>query len=204
MNIINNSMHKQIVLASSSKSRSKILKNAGIHFFQINPLCDEEAIKKRIKSKKNKPKQYVKKLSFEKAKSISVLKKFKKETVVGCDTIIIYNKKIFDKANNMTEAKNKIKLLSGKKHKIISALTICENGKKIWQCEETTHVKIRKMNSKQISTYLNKTGKKILDSVGCYQIESFGPTIIENIDGDFFNVMGLPLFKLINYLLKNK
>ncbi len=204
MNIINISMHNKIVLASSSKSRSKILKNAGIDFLQIKPLCDEEKIKKIIKSKKNKPKQYAKKLSFEKAKSISVSKKFKNDIVIGCDTIILYKKKIFDKANNMTEAKNKIKLLSGKKHKIISAITICKNGKKIWQCEETTFVKIRKMKTKQISTYLNKAGKKILESVGCYQIESLGPTIIENIDGDFFNVMGLPLFKLNNYLLKNK
>ena len=56
----------------------------------------------------------------------------------------------------------------------------------------------------QINKYLKITGKQILNSVGCYQIESLGPIIIEDIKGDFFNVMGLPLFKLLKYVSKNK
>ena len=98
----------------------------------------------------------------------------------------------------------KIKQLSGKKHKIISGLTICKNGKKIWSCVVTTQVKIRKLNSIEINEYLLQAGKKILHSVGCYQVESLGPQIIEEIRGDFFNVMGLPLFKLLKYVSSNK
>ena len=106
---------------------------------------------------------------------------------------------IFDKAKSFEEARSKLKQLSGKDHKIVSGLTICKNGKKIWQCSETTNVKIKKLNTTQINKYLKLSGKQVLHSVGCYQIESLGPQIIENIKGDFFNVMGLPLFKLLKY-----
>ena len=61
-------------------------------------------------------------------------------------------------------------------------------------------LKIRNLNNSEIKTYLKKTGKQILSSVGWYQIESLGPNIIESIKGDYFNVMGLPLFNLLDYL----
>ena len=83
-------------------------------------------------------------------------------------------------------------------------LTICLNGSKIWENYEKTHVKIRKLNNSEINAYLKKTGKQILSSVGCYQIESLGPNIIEGIKGDYFNVMGLPLFNLLDYLYSKK
>ena len=95
----------------------------------------------------------------------------------------------------------KIKNLSGKKHKIVSGVTICKNGKKLWECTQTSQVTMRKLTHAQIEKYLKKTGKQVLNSVGCYQIESFGPHIVENISGDLFNVMGLPLFKLLKRVL---
>ena len=124
--------------------------------------------------------------------------------VLGCDTIIYHNGKILDKVNSIDKAKKKIKSLSGKEHLIVSGLTICLNGYKIWENYEKTHVKIRKLNNSEINTYLKKTGKQILGSVGCYQIESLGPNIIESIKGDYFNVMGLPLFNLLDYLYSKK
>ncbi len=104
----------------------------------------------------------------------------------------------------MRKLKKKIKSLSGKTHLIVSGLTICLNGSKIWENYEKTYVKIRKLNNSEINTYLKKTGKQILSSVGCYQIESLGPNIIESIKGDYFNVMGLPLFNLLDYLYSKK
>ena len=192
--------HKKYILASSSKSRQFILKKIGFNSTQLKPLCDEEKIKRTLKKNNLSPITFAKKLSFEKAKSISVLKKYSKKNVIGCDTVIFLNNRIIDKAKNMNEARKKIKKLSGKTHEITSAITICRNGKKIWQCSVTTKVKIRKLSEKEIKIYLKLVGKQILQSVGCYQIESTGPRIIEEIRGDFFNVMGLPLFKLLKYV----
>ena len=192
--------NSKYILASSSASRKQILNKVGLNFKQVKPTCNEEWLKKIIKKKNKSPIFIAKKLSYEKARSISQNKKYSSLEVIGCDTIISLNNQMFDKAKNMKQAKTKIKKLSGKKHKIISGLTICKNGKKIWQCSSITEVKIRNLSEKQIDNYLKKTGTKILQSVGCYQIESLGPNIIEGISGDFFNVMGLPLFKLLNYV----
>ncbi len=192
--------HNKYILASSSRSRFEILKKCGFDFIQTTPLCNEEKIKKRINRRGAKPSSIAKTLSYQKSKSVSETKKYHKSYVIGCDTIVYLNKKIFDKAKNMKEAKEKIKKLSGKKHKIVTGLTVCRGGKKIWECSETTDVVIRKLTPTQINKYLKKTGNQILQSVGCYQIESLGPTIIQEIKGDFFNVMGLPLFKLLKYV----
>jgi len=192
-------MHREFILASSSKSRYKILKNAGLNFTQRKPYCSEEDIKKTI-NRKIKPEIFAKKLSYEKARSVSRQKIYANKIVLGCDTVIYHNGKILDKANSIEKARKKIKSLSGKEHLIISGLTICLNGYKIWENYEKTRVKIRMLNNSEINTYLKKTGKQILNSVGCYQIESLGPIIIESIKGDYFNVMGLPLFNLLDYL----
>ncbi len=196
-------MHTKFILASSSSSRYKILKDSGFSFIKISPDTNEEKIKKQIKKKK-KPALIAKKLSYEKAKSISLKKKYFDYTVIGCDTLIYLGDKTFDKAKNISDAKKKLANLSGKRHKIVSGVTIFRQGKKIYQFSETTQVKIRKLNKNKINNYLNKTGKQILSSVGCYQVEALGPVIIEDIKGDFFNVMGLPLFKLLKYVSKNK
>ena len=196
--------HKKYILASSSKSRYKILKNSGFVFYRVKPDCDEEQIKIKYKKENRSPHYIAKKLSFEKAKSVSFKKRYKNLHVIGCDTLIYLDKKIFDKAKNLSEAKDKIKILSGKTHKIVSGITIFKNGKKEWDCSATTSVKLRKINQAQIEEYLKKTGHQILQSVGCYQIEAMGPQIIENIKGDYFNVMGLPLFKLLRYVSDNK
>ncbi len=193
--------HKNYILASSSKSRSKILKSCGFRFIQIKPVCNEEEIKKKIKTKK-RPAQIAKILSFEKAKSVSKTKKFFEELVIGCDTIIYLDNQVFDKAKDIKEAKKKIKLLSGKFHKIVSAITICRRGKRVWECSETTRVKIRNLKPHEIDEYLKRAGSQILESVGCYQLEKLGPQIIEDVYGDFFNVMGLPLFKLLKHVSK--
>tara|TARA_X000000950_G_C13757914_1_gene595539 strand:- start:360 stop:950 length:591 start_codon:yes stop_codon:yes gene_type:complete len=196
-------MHTKFILASSSSSRYKILKDSGFNFIKILPETDEEKIKKQIKKKIN-PVLLAKKLSYEKAKSVSLKKKYFYHTIIGCDTLIYIGDKIFDKAKNISEAKKKLTILSGKKHNIVSGVTIFRKGKKIYQFSQTTQVKIKKLTKNNIKIYLNKTGKQILNSVGCYQVEALGPLIIEDIKGDFFNVMGLPLFKLLKYVSKNK
>ena len=189
-------INTQFILASSSKSRYKILKKLNLNFSTKRPACDEEKIKKSLK--KTKSFQIAKHLARAKAQSIS--QKYPKEIVVGCDTVLVFQNKIINKAKNLNEAFMKIKKLSGKKHKIISAVSVCKNNKQIWSYHQTSIVSLRQLNKNNIEDYLKKTGKQILNSVGCYQVELLGPTIIENIKGDFFNVMGFPLFPFLKFI----
>ena len=194
--------NKKFILASNSKSRFFILKNNKLNFRRVSPICDEELIKKQKIKEKLPPK----KISFylAKKKAASISNKNYNSLVVGCDTIIDLNKKIVEKAKNIKEAKKKLTKLSGKKHYIYSSAVAYYNNKLVWKTTQKTTIKIRKLNKKEINEYLKKTDKSILPSVGCFQIEKEGPNIIENIKGDFFNVMGFPLFPFLVFLKKFK
>ena len=109
---------------------------------------------------------------------------------------------MIEKVKTLKEARKKIKKLSGKKHYIYSSAAAYFNNKLVWQTTQKTTVIIRKMRTQEINKYLKKTNKNILSSVGCFQIEKDGPNIIENIKGDFFNVMGFPLFPFLLFLKK--
>ena len=200
MVVIHMLLNKQFILASNSASRKMLLKNAGLSFFTEKPLCDEDYIKDQL-LKKNINKKKLPKLLAE-AKALSVSKKNTKHLVVGSDTIILFNNKIINKAKTIREAKKKLQKLSGKKHQIISSASVCLNNKQIWSYQQTSTIHMNTLNLKQIDTYLKKTGKNILSSVGCYQVERLGPQIIKSIKGDFFNVLGFPLFPFLIFLSK--
>jgi len=193
-------INKQFILASKSSSRKMLLKNAGLSFFIKRPLCDEGYIKYKL-LKKNINKKTLPKL-LAKEKALSVSKKNTKHLVVGSDTVIVFNNKIINKATTIEEAKNKLQKLSGKKHQIISGASVCFNNRQIWSYQQTSTIHMNTLSQKQINTYLKKTGKNILSSVGCYQVERLGPQIIKSINGDFFNVLGFPLFPFLTFLSK--
>ena len=192
--------NNKFILASSSNSRYKILKKNNLSFIKVNPQCDEGGLKKNMIKKNKDPQKISLELARLKSQSISKIKK--NTLVVGSDTIINFNGKILNKATNIKEAKKKILLMSGKIHKIYSSASVYYNNQEVWNNTQKTQVKIRKLNKKEINQYLSKTGKQILSSVGCYQLESLGPNIIEDIKGDFFNVMGFPLFPFLAFLKK--
>jgi|TARA_B100001964_G_scaffold116225_1_gene129518 septum formation protein len=190
--------NKKFILASNSKSRFYILKKNRLNFFRVPPKCDEELIKKQKIKEKISPKKIS--LCLAKNKAASISKKYYNYLVVGSDTTIDLNNKIIEKAKNIEEAKKKIKKLSGKKHKIYSSAAAYYKNKLVWKKTQQTTIKVRKLKKKEINEYLKKTNKSVLFSVGCFQIEKEGPNIIENIKGDFFNVMGFPLFPFLLFL----
>ncbi len=194
--------NKSFVLASTSKSRYYMLKNIGLKFSKKKPTCNEEEKKKELIRVKTTAKKISLELARLKAKSISDV--LKNKLVVGSDSIIQLGNKNLNKAKNKKEAERKIILLSGKKHFIYSSASVFFNGKEVWNSTQKTIVKIRKINQKEVKRYVLKEGKDILGSVGCYQLEKRGPNIIEDISGDFFNVMGFPLFPFLKFLKKVK
>ena len=188
---------KNFLLASKSSSRYRLLKNAGLTFRTTMPNCDESLIKAQLLKSKISIRNFAKHLAREKAMSVS---KKTSSLVVGSDTIIIFQNTLINKAKNLSQAKIKLKKLSGKKHKIISAVSVCHKDKQIWSAQQESTITLRKLSTDQIDCYLKKTGKEILSSVGCYQAEKLGPQIIKSIKGDLFNVLGFPLFPFLSFL----
>lgn len=198
--VIHMFLNKQFILASNSASRYRLLKNAGLKFIKLPPFCDEENIKKQLIKKNTNKKNLPKYLAKAKALSVSISNSNK--LIVGSDTIIIFENKIINKAKNIYEARKKLNRLSGKKHQIISGASVCYKGKEIWSAQQTTTITFKKLSKKEINYYLKNTGVDILSSVGCYQVEKLGPQIIQSINGDFFNVLGFPLFPFLSFLSK--
>ena len=192
--------NNKFILASSSLSRYKILKKNNLNFTKTKPKCNENFLKKKLIKKKVPAKKISLVLARLKAKSISLEKK--KIIVVGSDTVISFEGTILSKAKNFFEAKKIIKKICGKKHNIYSSASAFYDNKEIWNFTQKSTVKIRELSNKEIQEYLRDAGKNILSSVGCYQAESLGPNIIQEIKGDFFNVLGFPLFPFLIFLRK--
>jgi len=190
----------KFILASLSQSRYRLLKKNNLFFIKIKPTCNEDVIKKTLLKKKLLPKTISLELARTKARSVSL--KNTNILVVGSDTVISIGGLLLDKAKNIKNAKKTLLKMSNKKHVIYSSASAYYNEKEIWNSTQKTTVKIRKISQKEVDLYLKKVGKKILNSVGCYRLEKEGPNIIENIWGDFFNVMGFPLFPFLKFLKK--
>jgi septum formation protein len=190
--------NNKFILASSSLSRFKILKNNKLNFSKVDPICNESSLKNKMILKKT-PHNKIS-LELAKLKSKSVSKKIKETLVLGADTVISFQGKVLSKAKNLDEAKKTILNFSEKKHIIYSSAAVFFNNKEVWSVSQKSVIIVRRLSEGDVDRYLKKTGKKILSSVGCYQVELLGPNIIESMEGDFFNVQGLPLLPFLQFL----
>lgn len=119
------------------------------------------------------------------------------DIVIGCDTVVILNDKILGKPKSLEDAIEMLKDLSGTYHYVVSGLAI-KKGDKTYLTSETTKVKMRPISEKEINTYVSKC--RPLDKAGAYGIQEMAGAFVEKIDGDFYNVVGLPLCKLVKAL----
>ena len=185
-----------IILGSSSPSRKKILINAGISFKVEKPKIDEEAQKKLYNKNKRGLAMY---LAEKKALSIIANKE---DLVISADQILFYQNTIYNKPKSLFEAKNHLKILSNRTHKLISGTVIAKNNKIVWRHSSEARMSMHKLSESDIDEYLSASGSKILNCVGAYNIEGFGSNLFRKIDGDFFSIVGLPLIDLLNTLKK--
>lgn len=192
------SINNFFILATESKSRILILKNLGLNFKKKQHNINEKLYKKIFIKLKYSPKKISLQLAKNKAKNI----KINNTLIIGSDTVISFRGKIIEKAKSILKAKKNIKKLSGKHHTIISSAAAYYNQQLVWCYSQKAKIKLRKLNDYEIKKYLSLCGSDILDSVGCYKVEKNGAIIIEKIDGDFFTVMGFPLFPFLVFLKK--
>ena len=186
----------KIILGSSSPSRKKLLLNTGIKFTVKKPQLDEESEKRKFKGTKKALALY---LAEKKALSI---KTGPDSIVIGADQVLLLGDKIYSKPRSINEAKKHLKQLSNKTHNLISGTAICKNNKIIWRNQTVSKMKMNNLTNEEITEYLNKSGKYILNCVGAYNIEGHGSTLFKKIDGDFFSIVGLPLIELLNAVKK--
>lgn len=180
-----------IILASKSPRRREILENTKVRFS-----IKESQIDEIIKADES-PKETVMRLAYEKA--LDVANNNKESLVIGADTIVVINNKILGKPKNEEEAYEMIKLLSGKTHYVITgfALINLSLNKKVIDCE-VSQVTFKELSEECIKDYINT--KESLDKAGAYGIQGYGGLLVKNIQGDYFNIVGLPISKISDSL----
>lgn len=182
---------KSIILASASPRRKKLLKRLGIKF-KVEPSDYKEDMKLKLK-----PKALAKYLSKEKAKAVA--KNHKNSIIIGADTFIVLKGKILGKPQTATNAKRMLKNMSGKPHSVITGFTIIDTKrKKTISNAIESRVYFKKLTKKEIDDYVKS--REPLDKAGAYAIQEGGAAMIEKVDGDYFNVVGLPLKDLAETL----
>jgi septum formation protein len=191
-------MINKIVLASKSKVRKEILDKHKI-LCEVKPSnVDEDIVKEALIKASASPEIISKKLAELKANKISL-----KETdrlVLGADSVIDLNGELISKPENREEALEILKKLNGKKHNLISSVCISKNGSMIWNYTDKAELIMKNFLEQDLKIYLSKISDEALYAYNVYQIEGEGRNLFLKITGDQDTIMGLPVFKIKEYL----
>jgi septum formation protein len=186
----------RIILASKSAARRTMLTRAGVPFDIAPADIDEEAIKKNFDA--STPVHLADYLAFSKARAVS-LEHFE-DTVIGSDSLLVCEGEIFSKADSRDDARDKLKCLRGRTHSIISAVNVCRGGAEVWSDAQESFLTMRDFDDAFLEDYLDTAGDVLTGCVGAYAVEERGIRLFENIEGDYFTILGMPLLPLLNFL----
>ena len=187
----------KIVLASSSIIRAKLLKAAGIKFCIDAPNIDENKTTLHLKTEASPIPEIAKTLSEMKALFVSA--RWTDHLVVGADQTLDMGGQLFHKPKNMVEAKKRLIALRGNIHRLTSAVSVAYNRKVLWSYTAVSTLKMHSLSDSAIDEYLSNAGTDILRTVGGYEIEKLGIQLFEEVKGDYFAILGLPLIPLLNF-----
>ena len=192
----------KIILASKSKVRKEILDRHHIST-QVKPSnVDEEMIKESLLNKNISPEIISKNLAELKANKIS--QQNADVLVLGADSVIDLEGELISKPTNREEALIILKKLNNKKHNLISSVCISKNGSMIWNYTDKAILTMKNYNEEELKVYLSKITDEALFAYNVYQIEGEGKNLFLNIEGDEETIMGLPIKKIKEYLIKYK
>lgn len=189
-----------VVLASASKIRSDILRRAGVRHTCEAAAIDEQAIKKRLRGDNADVETAAAALADAKAGDIAG--RHPEALVIGADQILECEGRWFDKPPDLNAAAEILRALRGRRHRLISAVSVYRGTSNAWRHLETSSLIMRDFSDRFLSDYINESGPGILESVGAYRLEGTGAQLFTRIEGDYFTILGLPLLALLNFLRK--
>ncbi|TGZ75007.1 hypothetical protein CRM22_000638 [Opisthorchis felineus] len=192
-----------LLLASTSPRRKELMNNIGVPFTVLAAPIDEHM---PVSDFDSIP-QYVEALAMKKAIAAANLVASNNETdkydiIVSADTVVVFEGKIFGKPSSSEDAINILSKLSGETHSVITGVCLRvrkpSSGDSFITFHEVTTVKMARLERCVIEAYVN-SGEP-LDKAGAYGIQGLGCSLVERIDGDYFNVVGLPIYKLCKHI----
>ena len=192
----------KLILASKSGVRKKILDNYKVESEVIVSNVDEDEIKDSLLEEGADPLSISKNLA--EIKSIRVSSKNPGRLVLGADSVISLDNKLINKPKSREEAFKILEKLNNSKHFLISSVCISKNGSMVWNHSDSSELKMKNLNEKNLKEYLDKISTETLLAYGVYQIEANGLELFEYIKGDRDSIMGLPMKDILNYIKQIK
>ncbi len=191
-----------LILASASRSRRRLLENAGLEVRCEAAAIDEDSIKQAMRAEAAKVDEVAAMLAELKAERVS--RRHPEALVVGADQMLDCEGVWYEKARSNDEAAGHLRSLSGRTHSLVTAVCVASGGRRIWHHIESARLTMRSLGADFLEAYLEANGDLSLDSVGCYQLEGLGAQLFSKIDGDYFTILGLPLLPLLGFLRQHR
>lgn len=187
---------ERLVLASKSAARRAMLENAGVPFSVVVAAVDEAAVKAR-----HDPADAAG-LARELActKALNVSRHDPEAWVLGSDQTLSFEGGLISKAGSLQEARSRLLAMRGRPHELHSAAALARNGQLVWSAGDAATLHVRMFSEAFLDNYLAAEGGELLACVGSYRLEGLGAQLFETITGDYFTVLGMPLWPVLEEL----
>lgn len=184
---------EKLVLASKSAARRAMLENAGVAFEVRVAGVDEDA----IKAQSGDLDAAALAVRLAEAKALAVSRDDEAAWVLGSDQTLAFDGDLISKAPTLDAARERLKSMRGKTHHLHSGAALAIKGQVVWSGVDTVQMRMRDFSDAFLDVYLAAEGEVLLTCVGSYRLEGLGSQLFEAVDGDYFTVLGLPLWPVL-------
>jgi len=193
-----NELSRPLILASQSKARRIMLDQVDLTYKAIPANVDEPSILHELQAQNAAPDVAAKELSC--AKALAVSQQNPEALVIGSDQILECEEQMLSKSASRDEALEKLKLLRGKTHTLISGVAVALAGEILWQTSDQAFLTMHDLDDKFLNGYADEATEALTSAVGGYYLESHGAWLFSQVKGDYFTILGMPLLTLLTYL----
>jgi septum formation protein len=186
------------VLASTSPIRLQLLHAAGLAVEAFAPRVDEETARVALLAEGARPRDIADTLAELKARKVA--DKRPQDMVLGCDQVLEFEGAVFSKPASVDEARDHLRQLRGKTHRLLSAIVAYENAEPVWRHVAEARLTMHQISDAYLDDYLARNWDSVRHSVGAYKIEEEGVRLFSAITGDHFTILGLPLLPLLAWM----
>ncbi|MGV3580311.1 Maf family protein [Brevundimonas sp.] len=184
---------ERLILASRSAARRAMLTGAGVPYTAMDAGVDEDAIKASLDG--IDPAELA--LELARAKALAVSRHDPEAWVLGSDQTLDFDGGMISKARDLTEARSRLQSMRGDTHHLNSGVALAWGGAVVWSGVDTARMTMRRFSDEFLDAYLEAEGEGLLGSVGCYRLEGMGSQLFDRVEGDYFTVLGMPLWPVL-------
>ena len=192
--LIHKVVHLPLILASSSAVRRQMLDAAGVDYRAFPSNVDEGALKAEL----SEPGAIAGELAV--AKALDVSGGQPEDWVIGSDSVVSVDGRLFDKPSSRDEAAAHLRFFSGKAMTLTSAVALARQGKEEWRHVDAAALQVRTLSEEFIERYLDAEWPEVSYCVGVFRLEGRGVQLFDRIDGNYFTILGMPLIALLGAL----